>query len=193
MKKILYVVVLSVTVVSCGADKNDKEHITEVEEHIDVINLDQLSEEELKTQMINLEALLVDSVTNETSKPNAIKMLEASNKFAERFPESASRESMMYKGALAARGLEKYFEAVRILNKLCLDYPNSVRYPDYAYEKAHIYDDILGNKEKAKKIYTELAENYPDHQFGKDSKARLVLIDMTDEELMQYFSNQDGK
>lgn len=195
--KSIYLFAIAFTFFSCGTSEKEvlegdnlKENKESTSEYID---LSTLSEDMFILHLNKIETQLIDPKTNETSRPNAIKMLEASNNFAERFPESDKRESVMYKGALAARGLDKHFEAVRILHELGNEYGESERYPDYAYEEAFIYDDIIGDKQKAKTIYEQLAKDFPEHPFGKDSEARLKIIDMTDEELMEYFSNQNGK
>ena len=70
----------------------------------------------------------------------AKQLQEATNQYAERFPESPNREDILYKSVLAARGMEKPYFAIQTLSKLIIEYPQSKHLVDYLYEKASIFD-----------------------------------------------------
>lgn len=198
MKYIFSVFIALITLTSCGEKSSTKEDAKEPKKEVtdnttNYVDLDKLSESELKKRVTTLENKIYDASSKETNRENSIKLLEASNKFAERFPKSADREAVLYRGSLAARGLEKYFEAIRIFDVLIKDYPKSERYPDYVYEKAFICDEHLKNKEQAKKLYQELAHDYPNHIYGEQSKERLKTIDMTEEEFLNFLKNKNAE
>lgn len=193
--KLLVFLIITFIISSCGDEKKDDEtkHLTNEEVRAEgYVNLDTLTESQLKDRVLSLERIMLDSATLNTNRENSIKLLEAANKFGERFESSSHREGILYRGTLAARGLEKYHEVIRIFDVLIKDYAKSERFPEYLYEKAHVLDEYIQNNEKAKRIYTQLSEEFPNHHYGQQSKDRLVTIDMTDEELIEYFKTKNA-
>lgn len=195
MKNIVILILMGAFLMSCGEteSKESEVKINESNGEASYVDLSIFSEKELKTRVFSLEKQMLDSATLETNRENSIKLLEAANNFAERFPESPDRETILYKGSLAARGLDKAHEATRILDVLMRDYKTSERYPEYVYEKAFICDEQLQNKEQAKRLYQELAKDFPNHLYGQQSKERLETIDMTDEQLIEYFKKKNAQ
>ncbi len=154
--------------------------------------LTELTETELKDSVYKLESNLL----NQNLKADieiAKQLQEATNQYAERFPESPNREDILYKSVLAARGMEKPYFAIQTLSKLIIEYPQSKHLVDYLYEKASIFDFQLNAKEEAKKIYGQIVKDYPDNQWADDSKARLETIDLSDDELIKKFEQQNAQ
>ena len=191
MKKTLILLTALLLIFGCGEDKN-----TSTEDNTtNIVDIAKYSEQELYDYIIYLEDNLLDTANNSLvpNKENSIKLLESSNNFSERFPDNKERINVIYKGVRAARGLEKYHEAIRLLDKMILEYPNNEQTVELLFEKAFINDENLKNKEQAKRIYTKISEEYPEHQFGKDSKARLITIDMTEEEFINWLMEQNSE
>lgn len=152
----------------------------------------ELSEIELKDSIYSLEKRLLNKQLN-TNIQTAKLLQEASNHFADKFPNSEDREDILYKSVLAARGMNKPYFAIQTLSKLIIEYPNSKHLVDYKYEKASVFDFQLNAKGEAKKVYQEIVDNHPDSEWADDSKARLETIDLSDEELIKKFEEQNGQ
>lgn len=152
----------------------------------------ELTELELKDSIYLLENNLLDKDLKadiETAKL----LQEATNYFADKFPNSEDREDILYKSVLAARGMNKPYFAIQTLSKLIIEYPNSKHLVDYKYEKASVFDFQLNAKGEAKKVYQEIVDNHPDSEWVDDSKARLETIDLSDEELIKKFEELNGQ
>lgn len=191
MKKIIFIFSVLAFATSCNNEQNNPEENQESA----IVDVAKYNEEELYNYILHLEENLLDTANNSLvpNKENSIKLLESSNNFAERFPDNTNRKSVIYKGVRAARGLEKYHEAIRLIDKILKEYPQDNQTVELLFEKAFINDENLGNKEEAKRIYTKISEEYPEHQFGQDSKARLITIDMTEEEFTNWLMEQNAQ
>lgn len=160
-----------------------------------IIDISKFNETELYDYIIDLESKLLDTTNNSIipNKENSIRLLESSNKFVERFPEHAEKRNILFKGIRAARGLQKYHEALRLYDKILREFPEDEKTVEVLFEKAFVHDENLNNTEEAKRIYTKIAEEYPEHRYGKNSKDRLATIDMTDEELTKWLFEQNAE
>ena len=190
MRKSLLLITSFFLLIRCGGENSgiEKEQSTSAD-------ISTYTEQELYEYIIFLEDNLLDTNNNSLvpNRENSIKLLESSNNFVERFPENKEKKNILYKGVRAARGLEKYHEAVRLLDKILALYPEDEQVVELLFEKAFIYDENLKNTEEAKRIYTKIAAEYPEHQFGQDSKSRLITIDMTEEEFMNWLTKQNAQ
>lgn len=188
MKKVIIGALAFGVMYSCSGESNQN-----LPKENQEVTIDNMPENDLVQEILSLEKVLIDSNTNLAKKEESIKLLEAVKKLSERFPKVKNGENLKYKGVLASRGLNKPYEAVMILDQLVREYPNSERKVDYLFEKAVLLQDNLNGKEEARKIYTQLANDYPDHHLGKDSKNLLNMIDMTDEELIEFLNSKNAK
>jgi tetratricopeptide (TPR) repeat protein len=194
MIKILITISFTLLLFSCG-DKSSNTVGKNEEKKSNIIDISKYNEAELYNYIVELESNLLDTANNMLvpNKENSIRLLESSNKFAERFPNNSEKRNVIYKGVRAARGLQKYHEAVRLLDKIIKEYPDDDKTVEILFEKAFLQDENLKNTEEARRIYTSIAEKYPEHQFGKDSKARLITIHMTDEEFTKWLIEQNAE
>lgn len=190
MKKILIILSITSLLYNCGEEKNTTAPIES-----NIIDISKFNEKELYDYIIDLESNLLDTANNTLvpNRENSIKLLESSNKFVERFPDNKEKRSVIYKGVRAARGLQKYHEAIRLLDNILREFPEDNRTVEVLFEKAFLQDENLKNTEEAKRIYAQIAEKYPEHQFGKDSKSRLTTIDMTEEEFTKWLIEQNAE
>lgn len=192
MKKIILTFLIFTFLCNCTTEENTNKS---QEKKKNTIDITELNAKELLNHITNLEKNLLDTASNilATNKENAIKLLEGTNNFAERFKENSERRAIIYRGVMAARGLGNNNEAIRLLDKILTEYPNDNKKVDVLFEKAFLLDEKIKKTEKAKAIYSQIAKEYPTHQFGIDSKARLITIDMTDEQLLDFFAKQNGQ
>lgn len=122
----------------------------------------------------------------------SVELLRRSKSFLKNHPKSANIEEVLYIGSNAARGLGLTDEAVSLLTFLADSLVTAKdSHITYLYTKAFILDES-GKKEEAKAIYKIVAEKHPDHEFGRDSQARLETIDLTDEQLIQWLNQKSA-
>jgi len=82
-------------------------------------------------------------------------------------------------------------KAVELFTNLYTNYKSFDKRPEAMNMVAFIYDFELNEKQKAKEAYAVLIKAYPDHSFANDARMRLETIDLTDEELIKQFEQQN--
>lgn len=87
-----------------------------------------------------------------------------------------------YLGALGKN--KKALEVYNIIYSKYSDYENS---SDALFMMAFIYENNVGDKEKAKEYYQKYLTEFPSSDFAKDAKFSIDNIDKTPEELMEMF------
>lgn len=190
MKKLVFALLSISLFMSCGEEQEvATEQNTEQKNSIDI---EKLSDRELFEYAEMLEKKLIDQESLEISKKNSVKLLEASQKHIEKFPESQFRREIMRKGSRAAQGLNQDFEAVRILNLTIKENEGDSTIVDEMNVRAYLYDK-MEDKEKAKAAYEEIIEKFPNHPSVANHIERLKTIHMSTEELLEYFEKKNAE
>ncbi len=193
MNKILIPLFSLLLLFSCGnePETETKKELTP-EEKLDQVNIDLLTELELYLYTEEVEKKLVDQESLEVSKKYSIKLLEASQKHIEKFPNSENRREIIRKGSRAAQGLNQDFEAIRMLDLTIVENAQDSTIVEEMNVRAYLYDKI-DDKEKAKAAYEEIVEKFPNHPSVANHKERLKTIHMSTEELMEYFEKKNAE
>lgn len=180
--RFLLIIILSITIFSCGGTENKTNN--NIEEKIPLTEMDK---EQLFKELNVLKSNLFDTVELKTNIEVAQQLLEGSKIYISKFSNEENIKDVTYRAVQASEALGKNEEAVTHLNMLIRNHPSDSSVVDWMFERAFIYDAKLNNKELAKKYYQEVVNNFPEHDFGVNAKARLQNIDMTDEELIEQF------
>lgn len=140
--------------------------------------------ENIKT--LNEELLNVDpkkSVTGATA------LFNASSAFVNEHPNHVKTPAVMEVAAKASEAMGKPQQAINILDKLVNEFPVTDQTPKYMANMARIYEEKLGDNEKAKEVYLELiakfpndplaieSENYMNNYLGKSDAEILMFLD----------------
>ncbi|NNC82499.1 MAG: tetratricopeptide repeat protein [Flavobacteriales bacterium] len=113
--------------------------------------------------------------------------------FAEEFPEHEMAPEFLDRAANIARQLKEYERGLENYQTIVVRYPDFEKIIETKFLIAFMYDVELKNKEKAEEKYKAVAEQYPDHVFGKNAKDRLVTLHMSDEELIEFFNQKNSR
>lgn len=194
MKKIILITISSaVLLFSCKSEptKPIVDNVNPIEQFLQT-NLDSLNEMELYYYMEELEKKLMNEDSLELSKAYSIKMLESAQKHSSVYTKSDNRREAIRKGVRAAMGLNQDFEAIRLNTIIINENPEDSTIIEEMNLRAFLYDK-MNSKEEAKKAINEIIEKFPNHSSIENHKARLKTIDLSDEELMQLFEQQNAK
>lgn len=119
-------------------------------------------------------------------------LMEAYNEYTTKFVVDKKRTpEYLYKSAAISRGAGLPVKAIKLYDKILVDYPDYERNPEVAFLVAFTYDEDLKQPERAKEAYEELLERYPDDMWAEQATARLENIDKSDEELVKSFMEQN--
>jgi TolA-binding protein len=186
MRRLIGITVLALMIVSCQSEEKKQ-----VEEAI------KSNTEEHKEMLAYIDSLedvvYVDTMTVEG--PATAELLKAYLKFSRKFVgDKEKTPEYMYKAAALSRANKLSVKAIKLYEQILTDYPDYKRNPEIAFLIAFTYDDEIKQKEEAKEAYQKVIDDYPGDKWAEQAAERLKTIDMTDEELIDYFmkKNQSG-
>lgn len=166
MKKISFIVLFVIAFIafSCQPKVSEKEQISN--------RIDTLEYEIYESGM----ELLDDR------KPNEIAALYKS--YAQKFPDDTLSVDYWFKAAQVEVGLNIPLQAIQSLDSLIIKYPDAKNIPSALQFKAFIWDDRLGNINKAALVLDYLIENYPDSELIENAKAYKASLGKSPEEII---------
>lgn len=177
MRKILILIMsVSLLAVACGDTEKKAEKKAEKSE-------EQILSEEIEEMEQQLFAEM------EPNQEMAIEMIGKYVHFANKFPEHENAAEYYFKAAEIAMNFGQPNNAIKYLTNIEENYNDFDKYGSSIFLLAHIYNYYLMNNEKAEEYYNKFIDNYPEHALIEDAKAALTFIDMTDEQLIEFFSS----
>jgi tetratricopeptide (TPR) repeat protein len=166
MKKITFIILVTVVLFSCSNKKEEKE--------------------KLRLKIGALEEKYAESVENQKIDPVLVRDLanEYAN-YSRLFPRDTNAPGMIYKaGVINLKYIGDYKEAINLFIRLKEKYPKFKDTPMALYTAAYIYNDLLRDAENAKECYELLIKDYPDHYLTKEAKILIQFVGKSDEQLL---------
>ena len=118
-------------------------------------------------------------------------MVEKSQQFVKAFPRNPAGAGYLFIGAEVARSLGRYEDAISMFSEVETNYPKHENAARALFLKGFTYEENLRNKDFAKKYYQEFLNKYPKHELAKEVKQLLTVVDLTPEELVKRFQEQN--
>ncbi len=142
----------------------------------------------IMTQSIDSLESIVYVDTFLTNKTAANQLLQQYSKFAETFPgDKVKSPEYLYKAGALSRGAGLPLKAIRCYDQFLKKYADNSKSPEVCFLIAFTYDADMNDINLAKEAYQEVITRYPDDHWAFQAEQRLETIDMTDEELVQFF------
>jgi len=189
--KIIVILLVAVQWIGCGTEEKPNSESQEIEKTTDKLVID-YSEDELFSLSNELEENLLDTTKSNDYKNNSFKMLDLSQVFVSRFPESKNLRNIIKKGSRAAHGLGQEREAIRLINISIEKFSNDTTIIEEMNLKAFLYDK-LNDKANARIAYQAIIDKFPNNPSSVKHKERLKTLDLTDEELLKHFEKINAK
>jgi tetratricopeptide (TPR) repeat protein len=166
MKKITFIIIISVLIASCTDKKEEKSKMI--------------------SKISAMETKLSESLKNQRIDQTLVRDLaQEYQKFANSFPSDTNSPAMIYKAAVInLKYIADQQKAIDLFLKLKEKYPRFRETPMALYTTAYIYNDLMKNPEKAKECYELLIEDYPDHYLTKEAKVLIQFVGKSDEQLL---------
>lgn len=165
MKKIIYLLLISVMIASCDNKLSVKE-----------IN--------------KLESKLFDK-NKALNKESAKKLIDAYMLFAEQNPEHEQAADMIFKALDISVNLnyDNPLISVGIADKLVQNYPDFEMSPMALYIKGFVYETQLNDIDGAEKAYNEFLAKYPDSPMAEEVRTSIRNLDVPLDMLIKSFEN----
>ena len=148
----------------------------------------ELSEQQkLVKEISDFEADLFTDI--EPNRDKALEMIDKYLNYVENYPQDSLCPEYLFKASEIAMNFSQPHNSIRYLTQIETDYPNYQKYPTVIFMKGFVYDNFIGDYEKAKIFYTKYVEEYPEHTFVKDANAALMFLGISDEQLVDIFED----
>lgn len=134
--------------------------------------------------------LLQETTVNES---NAKKAIAAFTDFAFYCQSDTMSPVYLIKTAQVARAINSIPQAKTALDRCVETYLNSPHRAAALFLLAQLYDEpgYLNNEQEAKRLYSQIIEEYPKSDWALSAKGALVFIGKTDQEIMEAFEKKN--
>ena len=131
-----------------------------------------------------------DMSTNPEAVPDAI---AAFTKYVDDNPEAADAPEVLFKAVeIAVNTKQDPQQSIGLVNKLVTGYPKFDKNPVALFMLASfVYEERLGDLDKARETYQQIIDNYPDSPFASDAALSIEHLGMTPEELIRMFEERE--
>ena len=120
-------------------------------------------------------------------------LMRAYNEYTTKFVADKNRTpEFLYKSAAISRAVGLPIKAIKLYDKILVDYPNFEKNPEVAFLLAFTYDEDMKQPERAKEAYQEVIERFPGDLWAEQASVRLENIDKSDEELIKSFMEKNA-
>lgn len=137
-----------------------------------------------------LEDELYSDETKMVDRAKANELISTYVAFVDEFPNDAGSPEILFKAGDMAMNLNQGRRAIEIFDRIIQNYPDFGKTPQCLFLKGYIYENDLGDLEKAKMIYEEFLQKYPDDEFADDAEISIQNLGKTPEELIREFEEK---
>lgn len=148
------------------------------------------SKEKYETNIKKLEKNLFSEKNTSINKTKAKELINAYIEFAEKFPTDSNSAKYLFNAADISMNILESDKAISIYNRIINDYPNFKKAPECLFLKGFVYENNLHDLEKAKTIYLEFLDKYPNNDFADDAKISIENLGKTPEQLILEFEQK---
>lgn len=138
------------------------------------------SKKELRNEIEYREKLFADGKIKGNHVPNRSDyylLIETYEDFINAYPEDSACSMYSYKMGLKWVELNKFDKAVAVLMDIPEEYPNFRKNPEIIFFTGFLYEEKMGNNQKAIETYKHLMEKFPNHKLAKDARTLIMMIE----------------
>jgi TolA-binding protein len=110
--------------------------------------------------------------------------------YVDDYPSDIDAPEFLFKAADIAMNMNKPQQAIKLFQRIIGDYPDFDKLPQCLFLQGYIYENNLGNLQKAKEIYQEFLEKYPNDEFADDAEVSLQNLGKSPEQLIREFEEK---
>jgi tetratricopeptide (TPR) repeat protein len=107
--------------------------------------------------------------------------------FSDSYPQDSLAADYLFKAADVAMTTSRSNQAITLYQRIREEYPHYRKVPEALFLEGYVYENYLGRLDKAKALYEEFLEKYPDNDFADDAEVSLKYLGKSPEELIELF------
>lgn len=181
MIKLTPLLLLALLLLSCGEPAKNPEQL--------------VKEKRVAEIRANIERLEVKTNTEEGTLDRGVAN-ELVKNYKDYYNQNASDTlagEYLFRAASVTTALGKPKEAIQLLATYYDNYKTASKRADAIYLMGYLYDNQIGDKEKAREMYQRTIDVFPQSIWAKEAKSAMAIMHMTDEELLEFLENQNNK
>ena len=148
------------------------------------------SKEKSAATITSLETRLFSPAATGFDKVKADSLLASYESFIKHFPEDSLTMKYTFKAANLAMNMNDATHAIALFDKFMEKYPDNAKARVSMFFKAYIYENQIKNLEKAKEVYLQFIEKYPDGEFAADARIALQNLGKSPEQMVREFEEK---
>jgi tetratricopeptide (TPR) repeat protein len=146
----------------------------------------------------NIDAYIMDLGTRIFDNPDktginrasSLKYVDACEAYALVFPKSESTPEYLFKAAEVAKSLRTFPKSLSLYDWIIDGYPAYEKTATALFLKGFIIENNLGDEEKAREVYNEFLQKYPDHELADDIAFLIENLGKSDEEILELIEQR---
>lgn len=121
----------------------------------------------------------------------AMGTVRAYEKYAETKADDPKTPEYLFKAAEIQRSLKNYKKAISNYETIQANFPDYDKTPHSVFLLGFIYENDLKDNEKAKAMYEQFLEKYPEHELADDVQFSLDNLGISPEEIIKRFEEKN--
>ena len=138
----------------------------------------------------SLEGRMYGSEIFAFDKFKADSLIDAYTSFTDHFPKDSLAPVFLFKAANMAITEEDGNKAVALFDRIYQEYPDHPKSALAVFFKGYVYENLIRNLYKAKEIYLQFIEKYPESDFADDAQMALQNLGKTPEQMIKEFEER---
>ncbi len=149
----------------------------------------------LTSQLAALDAEMGGAAVSDPSKADRFIQLSEELAALQKPTDPGQSVETILKAAALAKAAGKSVRAVELYQRVHSEMPKHPKAPMALFMSGFVYENDLGDLQKAKAVYEQFLQEYPaDQDFADDADSALKLLGKTPEEIVREFEKlQSGK
>ena len=140
----------------------------------------------------NEKALFANAASSPISNAKALETITLYEKFANNFPNDTLSPTYLMKAADVCSNTNQAAKSVELCRKIVEQYPNFKGVPTAMFLMAFVTENKLNNIARAKELYQQFIQKYPNHPMAEDAKASIENLGLSDDELIAKFQKMNS-
>ncbi len=145
------------------------------------------SRDKMAGRIETLEKSLFSPQAQEFSKAKADSLVAMYETFIEKHPSDTLTPGYIFKAANIVMNSGDGPKALRLFEQYMNDFPSGPKAALCLFFKAFIYENLMGDLDRAKESYLLFIEKYPNDDFANDARMSIANLGKTPEMLIKEF------
>jgi len=117
--------------------------------------------------------------------------ITAYTRFADNFPNDTVSPAYLFNAAGIALSLNQYQRAINLFDTINTKYPSFKKAADCIFIRGFIYDDKLKDTAKARAMYQQVIDKYPNDSLASQARAAIAILGKSYDEVIKEFEEKN--